>query len=201
LLEALERHPVPHVFVNREVPGAPANITLDVAAASRLAFEHLTGLGHVRLGHLAGPEGVQSAERRKDAFLAAAAGLPEPPVEHGPFTAAGGAAAGERLLRAHPRLTGVFASSLAQAIGLLHAARAAGRAVPGDLSLIAYDDVPLADYLAPPVTTIAMPLAELAAEGVSILADMLDGAPPRSLTLPIAPQLRLRSSTASAAQR
>jgi LacI family transcriptional regulator len=200
LLEALAGHRVPHVFVNRSVEGAEANVTLDVERASRVAFEHLAGLGHVALGHVAGPAGVQSARGRARAFVAAAAerGLPGPPVEHGPFTYAGGASAGERLLRAHPEVTGVFTSSLAQAVGLLHVARTLGRDVPRDLSVIAYDDLPLADYLAPPVTTIAMPLGPLAAEAVTILADMLAGAPPRSRMLEDEPELRERASTAAA---
>ena len=199
LIAALERHWVPHVFVNRSVPGAPANVTLDVARASRLAFTHLTGLGHAAIGHLAGPADVQSAQLREAALLAAAAeaGRPEPPVARGPFTPAGGETAGAELLRAHPGLTAVYTSSLAQAIGLLHAARAAGRSVPDDLSVIAYDEVPIARYLDPPVTTIAMPLHELGAEAVEILADLLAGRPARSAVLGSDPVLNERASTAA----
>ncbi|MDA0139550.1 LacI family DNA-binding transcriptional regulator [Solirubrobacter deserti] len=199
LLEALRRHPVPHVFVNRSVEGALANVTVDVESAARLAFTHLAQLGHVRLGHVAGPRGVQSTEGRERAFLAAAtaAGVPLPPVAHGPFTPAGGAAAGERLLREHPDVTAVFVSSLAQAIGVLHAARGAARVVPETLSVIAYDDLPIAHFLDPPLTTIALPIGPLAAEGVEILADMLAGAPPRSSVLDAEPDLRVRASTVS----
>ena len=199
LLAALERHWVPHVFVNRSVPGALANVTLDVARASRVAFEHLAGLGHDAIGHVAGPHDVQSARGREDAFLAAAAaaGRPEPPVARGPFTPAGGAAAAERLLREHPDLTAVFASSLAQAIGLLHVARELGRAVPEDLSVIAYDEVPVARYLTPPVTTIAMPLSGLGAEAVDVLVDLLEGRPARSEVLGSDPVVIERASTAA----
>ena len=147
------------------VDGAPANVTLDVERTSRVAYEHLAGRGHTAIGHVAGPRDVQSARGREEAFLAAAAehGHGEPPVAHGAFTPSGGATAGEQLLAQHPRLTAVFTSSLAQAIGLLHAARTLGRAVPADLSVIAYDELPVAAYLSPPVTTVAMPLGELGA--------------------------------------
>jgi DNA-binding LacI/PurR family transcriptional regulator len=198
LLEVLERHWVPHVFVNRSVPGASANVTLDVARASRLAYEHLAALGHTAIGHVAGPRDVQSARGREDAFVAAAAehGRGEPPVARGAFTPSGGAEAGERLLREHPGVTAVFTSSLAQAIGLLHVAREAGRAVPRELSVIAYDEVPVAEYLDPPVTTVAMPLGELGAAAVEILAAMLDGGAPRSEVLGSEPAIVERASTA-----
>jgi LacI family transcriptional regulator len=197
LLDALERHWVPHVFVNRSGPGARANVTLDVARASRVAYEHLARLGHTAIGHVAGPRDVQSARGREEAFLAAAAEHEhgEPPVERGAFTASGGAAAGERLLSAHPGLTAVFTSSLAQAIGLLHAARTLGRAVPADLSVIAYDELPVAAYLSPPVTTVAMPLGELGAAAVDVLAELLDGGAPSSRVLGSEPVLVEREST------
>jgi LacI family transcriptional regulator, galactose operon repressor len=198
LLDALERHWVPHVFVNRSVPGARANVTLDVARASRLAYEYLAGLGHRTIGHVAGPHDVQSARGREEAFLAAAAdhGHGEPPVARGAFTPSGGAEAAERLLAEHPEVTAVFTSSLAQAIGLLHVARERGRAVPADLSVIAYDELPVAEYLDPPVTTVAMPLSELGAAAVEILVELLDGREVRSQVLGEEPTVVERESTA-----
>jgi DNA-binding LacI/PurR family transcriptional regulator len=100
---------VRHVFVNRFVPGARANVTLDVARASRVAYGHLAGLGHTAIGHVAGPHDVPSARGREEAFLAAAAehGHAEPPVARGAFTPSGDAAAGERLLTGQPHLTAV----------------------------------------------------------------------------------------------
>ena len=141
---------------------------------------------------------MQSARGREEAFLAAAAerGHAEPPVARGAFTPSGGAEAGERLLREHPEVTAVFTSSLAQAIGLLHVARGLGRAVPADLSVIAYDELPVAEYLSPPVTTVAMPLSELGAAAVEILVELLDGRPPRSEVLGSEPRLVERASTA-----
>ena len=93
----------------------------------------------------------------------------------------------------------MFTSSLAQAIGLLHAARTLGRAVPADLSVIAYDELPVAAYLSPPVTTIAMPLGELGAAAADTLVELLDGGSPTSQVLGSAPELVERASTAPAA--
>jgi LacI family transcriptional regulator len=198
LLEALERHWVPHVFVNRSVPGARANVTLDVARASRLAYEHLAALGHTAIGHVAGPRDVQSARGREEAFLGAAAehGHGVPPVARGAFTPSGGAEAAARLLADHAGITAVFTSSLAQAIGLLHVARERGRAVPRDLSVIAYDELPVAEYLDPPVTTVAMPLAELGGAAVEILVELLAGHDARSEVLGSEPAIVQRASTA-----
>jgi LacI family transcriptional regulator len=117
-------------------------------------------------------------------------------VARGAFTPSGGATAGERLLTAHPELTAVFTSSLAQAIGLLHAARTLGLSVPDDLSVIAYDEVPVAAYLSPPVTTVAMPLGELGGAAVDALVELLGGGPPRAQVLGSAPELVERASTA-----
>ena len=116
-------------------------------------------------------------------------------MARGAFTPSGGAKAGEQLPSRHPALTAVFTSSLAQAIGLLHAARTLGRAVPADLSVIAYDELPLAAYLSPPVTTLAMPLGELGAAAVDVLAELLDRGSPTSQVL--AP-LRSSSSASTA---
>ena len=199
LRAALERHWVPHVFVNRSVPGAAANVTLDLPRASRAALDHLTGLGHVRVAHVAGPQGVQSARLREDAFVRAALarGLGPASVARGAFTEAGGAAAATRLLRRRPETTAIYASSLAQAVGVLHAARQAGRTVPDHLSVIAYDDVPLAGYLSPPLTTVAMPLAELGAAAVDALLEVLAGTEPGSRTLDAEPEVVTRASTAA----
>ena len=122
LLDALERHWVPHVFVNRSVPGARANVTLDVARASRVAYEHLAALGHTAIGHVAGPRGVQSARGREEAFLLAAA-------EHGHRGAAGGARGVHAVRRRHGGGAAADAASAADR-GVHELARPGHRAAP-----------------------------------------------------------------------
>lgn len=197
LRAALSRHWVPHVFVNRAVPGAVSNLVMDVASASRLAFEHLTGLGHVHLGHVAGPSNVESARRREKAFLAAARerGLPAVSVRRGAFSETAGEACTARLLREHPEVTAVYASSFLQAVGALRAATRHKRRVPEDLSLVAYEDAELAEYLNPPLSTIAMPMEGLGSRAVDMLVDQIAGKAPRIEVLDGAPQLIERGST------
>jgi DNA-binding LacI/PurR family transcriptional regulator len=202
LLAALERHWVPHVFVNRAVPGAVANVVLDVARASQLAVDHLVDLGHRRLGHVAGPGAIESARRREEAFLEAALqrGL-DPVVERAPFSEPGGAGAAARLLEERPDVTALYVSSFGQAVGALRAAAHAGRSVPADLSVLTFEDVPQAAWTAPPLTTIAMPMRELGETSVDVLLGQIAGAPPEIHQLPTEPRLVVRESTRAAAVR
>jgi DNA-binding LacI/PurR family transcriptional regulator len=203
LLAALRRHWVPHVFVNRSIPGEISNIVLDVAAASHVALNHLADLGHTRIGHIAGPAKVEAARRREDAFIAAAGerGLPPVAVQRSAFSEEAGLAAASRLLSRQPGVTAMYASSFVQAVGALHAARGLGLRVPEDLSLIAYEDAPLAGYLTPPLTTIAMPMAELGARAVDTLIGQVAGEPPHPEMIDSPPTLMLRDSTAPAPAR
>ncbi|WP_153393758.1 LacI family DNA-binding transcriptional regulator [Ornithinicoccus halotolerans] len=167
----------PHVFVNRPVAGSHRNVYLDFREASALAVEHLLSLGHRRLAHIAGPVDVTSAHEREKGYQAALAshGLGRGPVVHGTFDEEGGAEATSRLLRRHPEVTGVYVSSLTQAVGVLHAARALGRPAPGGLSVISFDDSPLARYLDPPLTCVSTSLEELGERAVDALISQLEG--------------------------
>jgi LacI family transcriptional regulator len=200
LLAALERHWVPHVFVNRAVPGAVANVVLDVGRASELAVEFLVGLGHRRLAHVAGPAEIESAKRREDDFVEAARreGI-EPVVVRAAFSEADGDEAARRLLTDHPDVTALYVSSFGQSVGVLRAAAALGRHIPDDLSLLSFENVPLADYTMPPLTTLAMPMRQLGETSVDILLDQIAGAPPEIHQLPTEPRIVVRQSTRSLA--
>lgn len=99
---------------------------------------------------------------------------------HVEFSEAGGVEGARQVLTG--RATGVYASSLAQAIGVLHGARELGISVPADVSVIGNDDFPIAGYLAPPLTTVAMPLRELGRSGVDVLVNQLEGREPEDLS-------------------
>jgi DNA-binding LacI/PurR family transcriptional regulator len=196
LLRWLRRQGMPHVFVNRAVARSGRNVVMDEARASAAAVDHLAALGHRRIGHVAGPVELDTARRRAASFRAHAAsrGL-RFEANEGDFDEAGGAAAARLLLERHGDLTALYTSTLTQAVGVLHAAWELGLDVPADLSLIAYDDMPLADYLRPPLTTVRMPLAELGAAAVDALVDQLVGGAPRDVTVPTEPEVVVRGST------
>jgi DNA-binding LacI/PurR family transcriptional regulator len=176
----LESTGVKMVLVDREHPTLPA-ITIDDREGGRMAAHHLIGLGHERLAFLGDEEGNEfgfdSSALRREGFeeAVAAAGLPLPPEwilrrTHSHDAARESAAA---LLAGEPRPTAIFATSDVQAIGVLEAAQAAGLAVPGDLSVLGFDDVEAAGYLG--LTTIAQPLEESGALGAELLLHALAG--------------------------
>jgi len=170
---------------------------MDEMSASATALDHLVALGHRRIGHVAGPRELDTARRRADGFRKHASELYlQAEVAEGDFGESGGAAAARRLLNDHPELTALYASTLSQAVGVFHAAWEMGLKLPDDLSVISYDEMPLADYLRPPLTTIRMPLAELGAAAVGALVSQLSGDEPRDVTVAQKPEVVVRSSTA-----
>ncbi|MGH3378542.1 MAG: LacI family DNA-binding transcriptional regulator, partial [Actinoallomurus sp.] len=198
VVEGLARQGIPHVFVNRAVEGSGRNVTMNVAAASVLVVERLAGLGHELIGHVSGPRGLETGRTRALAFTAAAErlGVRDAPISHTSFDERGGAAGAAELLEHDPRLTAIYASSLSQAVGVVHAVRGRGLRIPEDVSVIAYDDLPLAEFLVPPLDTVAMPLIELGSTAVDALVEQVGGAPPQDLVIPTAPRLVLRGSSA-----
>lgn len=189
---------VPFVFVNREVPGSGRNVGMDLAGASAAAVRHLYDLGHRRIGHVCGPEELQPARAREAGFTRQALdlGLSVAPVARETFSEEGGAEAARRLLVDHPALTALYASTLSQAVGVMHAVRSRGLRIPQDVSVIAFDDLPLADYLDPPLTTVAMPLLELGAAAIDALLAQLRGQPPADVRVGTPPRVVSRASTA-----
>ena len=207
MASACSRHPlvawlrdgdVPHVFVNRAVSRSRHNVVMNDGEASELAWRHLWNLGHQDVGLIAGPSDIEPARRREQAFRRAAARSGrEIAVEHVPFSEDGGAAGLNALLSRRPTLTAVFSSSLSQAMGALGAAATNGVAIPERLSLITYDDLPTADYLTPPLTTVRMPLAELGAAAVTAVVAQINGVKANGQVVEAPPELIVRSSTAA----
>ncbi|PJJ55368.1 LacI family DNA-binding transcriptional regulator [Compostimonas suwonensis] len=198
-IETLERNAVPHVFVNRVVPGSHRDVYMQVGESGRLAARRFAAAGHRFLGHISGPLDVETSRARSEGFLETAAelGLPRPVVVNMPaFDERAGSDGLAVLLEREPRITAVFSTSINQVVGALHRADAAGLDVPGDLSLLAYDDLPLADFLIPPVSTIAMPLIELGREAVDALLEQIEGGEPRDRIVPVLPRIVERQSIA-----
>ncbi len=182
LIERLQAEPtaIPHVFINREVPGSGRNVALDMEGASAAAVDYLVQYGHHRIGIVSGPEELQPARARLTGFVKRMThhGLDSSRVAFGSFTEQGGHDAVVAMLRKHPEVTAVYTQNFGQGVGALHAAHADGRDIPGDLSIISYDDLPVAEFLNPPLTTISMPLAELGALAVDALVEQINGQPP-----------------------
>jgi LacI family transcriptional regulator len=202
LLDTLRTANMPQVVVDREIDDLAADLVeVNHEAGGRLATEHLLALGHRRIACIAGPEGISSARQRVQGYRQAlrSAKLPfdERQVASGAFTAEGGHAAMQALLQqdGHHRPTAVFASNDLMAVGAICAAAQAGLAVPRDLSVVGFDDIALAAYSNPPLTTVSQPkhqTGELAAR--LLLRRIEDGRRPLQREI-LQPALRVRQST------
>lgn len=179
-----------------EVPGAD-RVANDDEQGSRLAVEHLLGLGHRRIGHLSGRGGA--AEHRRSAFEAAvgAAGAHGGvALGSGETTEADGYLAAAELLDRRPDMTAIYAANDSMALGALAALKERGRSVPGDVSLVGYDDSPLAQSRFIDLTSVDDRSREVGeAAGRALLARLDDPDRPAEHLL-IEPALVVRGSTA-----
>jgi LacI family transcriptional regulator len=134
--------------------------------AVRGATEYLIAQGHKRIGLVGGPHGFRSARERRLGFEQALGdagiALPRSMVAEGNYTFESGVTAAERLLDLTPRPTAIFSSNDEMAAGVLHAARQRGLDIPRDLSIIGFDDTPVAAHVWPPLTTVRWPIASMA---------------------------------------
>lgn len=172
-------------------------VGLDQYAGARVAVEHLVSLGHRAIRHVAGPSDSADAAERERGWRAVLSehGLPvrEPVV--GDWTAESGYAAGRTLLA--DQATAVFVANDVMALGVLRAFGEAGVAVPSEVSVVGFDDVPEAAFFSPPLTTVHQDFYGLGRAAFASALAVLDGAPfaPPALRSPV---VVARSSTAAA---
>ncbi|MGX5207684.1 LacI family DNA-binding transcriptional regulator [Streptomyces violaceus] len=166
----------PLVVLESALDASTPLVTGDSRTGARKATEHLLGLGHATVWHIAGPTGWTSADHRlaswQATLQAAGADVPAPLV--GDWGADSGYELGRRLAR-RPEVTAVFASNDQMALGLLHALHESGRSVPGEVSVVGYDDIPEAAHLLPPLTTVRTDFAEIGTRSLRLLLDRIDG--------------------------
>lgn len=166
LVEILKERGCHYVRMASAVIDEPGNLVASTdSLATAEAAKHLATLGHTRIGFIAGPPGFRSREERKLGFLA---GLKEHGIDlparysiDGAYTYESGIAAAERLLKLNPRPTAIFASNDEMAAGVYHAARQLGLSIPGDLSVVGFDDTPVSRRLWPPLTTVRWPIHDM----------------------------------------
>ncbi|MET7456827.1 LacI family DNA-binding transcriptional regulator [Streptomyces sp. NPDC005574] len=171
------------------------------------ATRHLVELGHTRIGAISGPSRIMCSRARVDGYRAAleTAGLPVDPqlITAGDFHHEAGYRRGLELLRRPDRPTAVFAGNDLQALGLYEAARELGLRIPEDLSVVGFDDLPVARWVGPPLTTVRQPLTEMAEAAAKLVLDLgrEDGASATATRVELATSLVVRSSTAPPPER
>ena len=190
----------PIVCLDRDVDSRSVPLVqVDNRMGARLATEHLLALGHTRIAHIMGAAARISEERLLgyQAALTQAGVAPDSSlIAFGGFTETGGHDAMQSLLEADLGLTAVFAANDLSAIGAINAITASGRSVPGDVSVVGFDDLRLARYTSPPLTTIRQPAGEIARHSTELLLGMIAGRQPGKLHHLFPPELIVRGSTA-----
>jgi DNA-binding LacI/PurR family transcriptional regulator len=205
LISSHENEPLIGELLEREVPtvacGIPlgyadrvTSVSVDEVGGARTMVRHLRSRGRVRIGIITGPLDTPGGRYRLEGYRQELGeAFDERLVAHGDYSAASGSAAMAELLSRVPDLDAVFAASDLMASGALVTLRKAGRKVPDDVAVAGFDDSGLAATLDPPLTTMHQPFDRISTEMVTLLLDLVDGAPHRSVTLPA--ELVVREST------
>jgi LacI family transcriptional regulator, xylobiose transport system transcriptional regulator len=184
--------------------GEPLHDTPSIGATNwsggLAATRHLLGLGHRRIGVVSGPESVLCSRARLDGYRAAMdeAEVPVDPglIRYGNFHVQDGVNEGRALLSLPDRPTAIFAGNDLQALGVYQAAREARLHIPEDLSVVGFDDLPVATWVGPPLTTVRQPLVQMAVAGARLALRLANGEQPSQTRVELATELIVRESTA-----
>lgn len=194
------RSKVPIVVINEQNRGENMHfVAVDDMHAAQLAVEHLITLGHRHIGYVSIPDRPKSNQHRFKGYqnaLEAAEIAVDPALIFTSHTIEGHAKAGEASLEAllAAGATAVFCYNDTSAIGLLAACRRRGLSVPENLSIIGFDDIDMAAYSMPPLTTVRQPRFELGQRAMHMMLALLDGQKPENQVIPT--ELVVRQTTA-----
>jgi LacI family transcriptional regulator len=199
-LSELEAAGIPAVAIDRIPEGYTGpSVTLDNVKAGRIATNHLLDLGHSCIAHISGPQRLSLVRERMKGFCLA---FEERGLEpgrcvsgEGDWECEAGYLAAKEILASEPRPTALFVANDRMAIGAASAAYEAGLRVPDDLSVVGLDDIEVAAFQSPPLTTVRQSFKDLATLAVQLLLDILAGKEPERDKIVIEPELIVRGST------
>jgi LacI family transcriptional regulator len=165
-VDILHTNGIAVVAIDRNIDRADVpNVHVDHYKGARIAAQYLIELGHRRIAHIQGPRSLQVTKERDAGYrhVLSSAGIvcDSDLVVEGDFSEPSGYDATRRLLERNPECTAIFASNDLMAIGAMIAAKELGRDIPGDLSIVGFDDISLASYVSPSLTTVRQPVYEL----------------------------------------
>ena len=174
-------------------------VAVDQAAGAAGATRHLLELGHQTVWHVAGPADFIESRQRRDGWAAtlegAGAEVPEPLI--GDWSPRAGYKLGQKL-SGNLDVTAVFVANDQMALGLLRAMHEAGRDIPGELSVVGFDDIPEAAYFQPPLTTVRQDFIEMGRRSLTLLLRTIETGPRASGGSLVPPELIVRASTGPA---
>lgn len=196
----LERMKIPIVLLNSQHPSRFAHsVMIENLEASRNAVRHLIDLGHRRIAYIGDRFGYGSDSERFSGYRSALDGadIPFQPglVAHGDGKAEGAFAAVEMLVTAPQPPTAIFCYNDMTALGVLKALRERKLRVPEDISVVGFDDLPLAEYMEPPITTVRQPKLEMGKLAMRVLLKLIDGSDAEN-DIRVGGELIVRRSTA-----
>ncbi len=201
ITHALDRRvmDVPLVAVEDTMEAMVPIVAVDQVAGAVAATRLLLDLGHRNVAHIAGPRDWSSARRRMEGWRAVleSAEVPVPPPLFGDWSVRSGYELGG-LLAQDRDVTAIFAANDEMALGVVRAMFEAGREVPGDVSIVGFDDVPYARYLTPPLTTVRQDFEEIGQRSVHLLLNAIHGIEDSRVRAAITPELVVRDSTGPA---
>lgn len=197
---------MPTVMLDRELDTLPCDLVETAHMnGALLAVRHLASLGHRRIACIGGPRGLAPSDERIAGWRLARAELGLPPdaeadglLWHGDFSSESGYEGLHALLRRPQRPSAVFVCNDLMAIGALCAAHECGVAVPDELSIVGFDDIELARFTSPPLTTVAQPKQRIAALAVDMLLERIEGRRTDVRKVVLQPELRVRASSGAA---
>jgi DNA-binding LacI/PurR family transcriptional regulator len=171
-------------------------VAVDQFAGAVSATRHLLDLGHQSVWHISGPTEWLESRERVDGWRQTlqAAGTDPPPVLAGDWSARSGYDLGRRLSR-DSAITAIFAANDQMALGVLRAMHEAGREIPGEISVVGFDDVPESPYFTPPLTTVRQDFIEVGNRSVRLLMRMIVGGEQLPPSPRVQPELIVRAST------
>lgn len=194
------------VFHDQGVVGEKmSTIVLDYEIGISEAVQHLVSLGHTDIAHIAGSHEIHSAIIRENAFKAAikkfvrSAGRPR--IYEGDFRFEGGRHAARRILAEKKRPTGIVVANDMMALGAMQEFKAAGLSIPGDISIIGFDDISFASLSEPALTTVCSPRVEIGRRAVEALLLTVDRPHQQGVEIKIPTYLITRGSTAPPRQK
>jgi len=193
VLAAIQELELTVPYVTLQAPDQASGVGVDQVAGAMLAARHLIELGHRDIQHVSGPEPYLEAAARRRGFEQAIleAGLRLAPIIEGDWSAEFGYRSVARL---EPTTTAVVAANDQMAIGVIAALIDAGRSVPGEVSVVGFDDTPESAFVRPSLTTVHQDFDEVGRQAIEVLVAALAGTEP-PIPHPIEPWLVVRDST------